>query len=170
MRSFRAALLAAVIGIPPTAAAELPTRKPGLWEVKTVADNRGSGLVVQQCVDAATDQILQSSSGPISPAACTKRDVRKSGDSWVIDSTCTVGGKSATSHVVITGNLDSDYTMTVTATGEAFPAVLNLTLTGRWLGACGADQRPGDVIMPGGQKVNIPELQKRRPSPRDFPG
>jgi len=173
MRRYGVAFLAAVIGIPPAAAAELPSRKPGLWEVKMVADNRGPGLVVQQCVDEATDQMLQSSAGPISVAACTRRDAQNVGDTVIIDSTCAVGGKPATAHAIITGSFDSSYTMTVTAKGEALQAGINMTVTGRWLGACQAGQKPGDVVMPNGVKLNVPEMQKqpqkRFPLPGDLP-
>jgi hypothetical protein len=165
MRPLGVALLAAAIGGLPAAAADLPARKAGLWEVKTATDNRGGGLVVQQCIDQATDQMLQSSTGPIAAASCTRRDVQKSGDTLVIDSTCTVDGKAAKSHAVVTGSFDSAYTMNVTSQGEALQTGLNMTMTAKWLGACAVDQKPGDVIMPGGAKVNIPELQKRAPSP-----
>lgn len=166
MQCERAILLAlgAVLCAPPAFAAELPTRKPGLWEVKMISDNRAA-LVVQQCVDEATDQMLLQSAGPISVAACTKRDVQKSSDAFTVDSTCTVGGKPATAHAVISGSLDSLYTMNVTTKGEDVQAGLSMTLTGQWAGPCPSGQKPGDVIMPGGVKVNIPELQKRAPAP-----
>jgi len=149
--------------------AELPSRKPGLWAVRMISDNRGPGLVVQQCIDKATDQMLQSSAGPISIAACTKRDVQRSEDAILIDSACTVDGKIATSHAIITGNLDSAYTMTVTTKSEALQVGLNMTVTGRWLGPCQPDQKPGDVIMPSGAKINVPDLQKRPPSNLPLP-
>ena len=28
-----------------------------------------------------------------------------------------------------------------------------------WLGACKADQKAGDIVMPGGMKMNIKDLQ-----------
>jgi hypothetical protein len=40
-----------------------------------------------------------------------------------------------------------------------------MTMDAKWLGACAAGQQPGDVIMAGGVKVNIPELQKRALAP-----
>jgi hypothetical protein len=84
----------------------------------------------------------------------------------IIDSTCTVGGKPATFHAAITGSFDSAYAMTVTAKGEGLPAgMLNMTLTASWLGARQPGQKSGDVVMLGGKKVDIPELQKRVPSP-----
>jgi hypothetical protein len=166
MRFSRVALLmsAIVLCVPPAVAAELPTRKPGLWEVKMISDNRAP-LIVQQCVDEATDQMLLQSAGPISVAACTKRDVQQSADGLTVDSTCKVDGKPATARAVITGSLDSAYTMNVTSTGEGVQAGLTMTLTGKWIGPCPSDQKPGDVIMPGGVKVNIPEMQKRAPAP-----
>jgi hypothetical protein len=141
-------------------AAELPARKPGLWEIKMSFSNRG-GQTVQQCIDASTDAMLLSSAGPFAQAACSKRDVQRTGDGMVMDSTCTVGGRSATAHSVITGSFDSAYTMTITSHSDALPNYnLTMTLTGKWLGPCTAGQKPGDVVMPGGLKVNIRDLQK----------
>jgi len=166
MRRVGAALLilAVVLCALPARAADLPTRKPGQWEVKMVSDDRAP-LIVQQCVDEATDQMLLQSAGPISAAACTKRDVLRSTDTLTIDSTCQVDGKSAIAHAVITGSLDNAYSMNVTSKGEGVQAGLNMTLSGKWIGPCPSGQKPGDVIMPGGIKVNIPELQKRAPAP-----
>jgi Protein of unknown function (DUF3617) len=162
MRGIVAACGLVLIGIAATSAgaAELPARKPGLWEVKMSFANRG-GQTVQQCVDAATDQMLASLSGPFDQALCAKRDVQRSADRTVIDSTCRVAGKTATAHAVITGSFDSAYSMTVTAHSDALPGgTVNMTLDGKWLGACMSGQKPGDVIMPGGIKVNIRDLQK----------
>jgi hypothetical protein len=143
---------------------ELPRRKPGLWEVKTSFGDSGRSLTVQQCVDAATDQMLQSSAGPFSAQLCERREVRTSEGSTTIDSRCTVGGTAATAHAAITGSFDSAYTMTVSSEGGGLPPS-KLTIEGKWLGACAAGQEPGDVVLPNGAKVNIPELQKRGRGP-----
>ena len=66
----------------------LPARKPGLWEVKTTIDGHGRAVTVQQCIDAATDQMLQSSAGPFAAPACPEREVKKSDDGMTIDSHC----------------------------------------------------------------------------------
>ena len=145
-------------------AADLPARKAGLWEVKTTIDGQGRAVTVQQCIDAATDQMLQSSAGPFSAPACAGREVKTSDTGMTIDSRCSFNGKAASAHADITGNFDSAYTMTVTAEGSDLPAV-KMTMEGKWLGACTAGQQPGDVIMANGVKVNIPELQKRALAP-----
>jgi hypothetical protein len=150
-------------GALPVVAAELPTRKAGLWEVKMSFENRGGmGQSIQQCIDPATDQAMQSSTGPLAQAACSKRDIQKSGDTVTIDSTCTVAGKTATSHAVIIGSLQSAYTMTVTSESDALPGgKMTMTMAAKWLGPCAADQKPGDMIMGNGFKMNILEMQKR---------
>ena len=34
------------------------------------------------------------------------------------------------------------------------------TIEAKWLGACKADQKPGDIMMPGGMKMNIKDMEK----------
>jgi len=157
-----------VILLAPASATDLPARKPGLWEVKTTIEGNPRSLNVQQCIDASTDQMLQSVAGPFSAPACPDREVKKSDTSMTIDSRCTLSGKPASAHAVVVGSFDHAYTMTVTSEGGDLPAV-KMTIEGKWLGVCPAGQQPGDVIMPGGVKINVPELQKRVPAPDVLP-
>ena len=146
-------------------AADAPAaRKAGLWEIKTSIEGHGRAVTVQQCIDAATDQMLQSSAGPLSAPACPEREVKKSETGMTIETHCNIGGKAASAHAVVTGSFEDAYTMTVTAEGGELPPV-KMTMEGKWLGACAAGQKPGDVVMSNGVKVNIPELQKRALSP-----
>ena len=167
MRLIAATSLLVLIGTMPAPAAELPSRKPGLWQVKTSIENSNApARAIQQCIDATTDQMMQSSAGPFAPAACPRRDVQTSANSITIDSTCTVGGKTATAHSVVTGSFDSAYTMTVTSQSEDIPGgKMIMTMDAKWLGPCTADQKPGDIVMGNGVKVNLPELQKQSTSP-----
>jgi hypothetical protein len=155
-----------LIGAMPALAAEMPARKAGLWEVKMSVDNRnGAGQTIQQCIDAATDQLMQSNAGPFAQQACAKRDVQRSGSTVTIDSTCTVAGKTATSHAVVNGSFDSAYTMTVTSQSEGMPGGgMTMKMDAKWLGPCAAGQKPGDMIMGNGMKINILDMQKRIPS------
>ena len=160
-----------VVGTLPAPAAELPSRKPGLWEVKTsIEHSNAPARVIQQCIDAATDQMTQSSAGPFAPAACPERNVQTSENSITIDSTCTFGGKPATAHSVVTGSFDDAYKMTVTAQSEDIPGgKMIMTMEAKWLGPCAADLKPGDIVLGNGVKINLPELQKRSPSPETPP-
>ena len=159
MRRLGMVSILALIGATPALAAELPARKPGLWEIKMA---NVPGQTLQQCIDASTDQIMQSNVGPNVQSTCTKHDVQRTANGITIDSTCTVAGKTATSHAVITGSLDSAYTMTMTSESTAVPGgKSSVTMSAKWLGPCAAGQRPGDMIMPNGMKINIPDMQKR---------
>jgi hypothetical protein len=40
------------------------------------------------------------------------------------------------------------------------PADTTATFEAKWLGACEADQKPGDIVMPGGFKLNIKDAEK----------
>jgi Protein of unknown function (DUF3617) len=166
MRLIGATSILVLIFTTPAPAAELPSRKPGLWQVKTNIENSNApARVIRQCIDAATDQMMQSSAGPFAPAACPRRDVQTSENSIKIDSSCTVGGKAATAHSVVSGSFDSAYTMTVTSRSEDLPGgKMIMTMEAKWLGPCAADQKPGDIVLGDGTKINIPELQKRSTS------
>jgi hypothetical protein len=145
----------------PALSAELPARKPGLWEIETTLPNaKVPKQVIRQCVDAATDQIMQSRAGINSQRECSKRDLQKSAGSITIDSTCTTSGKTRTSHVVIIGSFDNSYTMTVTSQSEGVPESRTITMAAKWIGPCTADQKPGDMIMTNGTKINIMDAQK----------
>jgi Protein of unknown function (DUF3617) len=147
-----------VVGGAAAAVVEPPARKAGLWEVKTTSAE-GRSVSIQQCVDAQTDQAMQASAGAGTQRDCAKRDVQKSGDTTTIDSVCTVAGKTRTAHVVIVGSFDSGYTMTITSKGEG-AAARTVSMAAKWLGPCTADQKPGDMIMPNGMKMNILDMQK----------
>ena len=77
-----------LVGTMPALATELPSRKPGLWQVKTSLEGSNAPVrVIQQCIDAATDQMMQSSAAPFAPELCPKREVQSSSNSITIDST-----------------------------------------------------------------------------------
>ena len=99
MRLIGVTLIPVLLVMMPALAAELPSRKPGLWQVKTsIGSSNAAAQVFQQCIDATTDQMMQASAGPFAPAVCPERDVQRSENSITIDSTWAVGGKAATAH------------------------------------------------------------------------
>jgi hypothetical protein len=149
-----------LIGALPVLADELPSRKAGLWQLEMNIGGR-IAQTIQQCIDAATDQMMQAGAGPVPRADCSKRDIQKSGNAITIDTACTVNGKPSTTHSVITGSFDSAYTMTSTTQSDSAPGgKMTITIAAKWLSACAADQKPGDMIMSNGTKTNILNMQK----------
>jgi hypothetical protein len=178
MRRITMALIVVLMGtlpaVPPLAA-EMPSRKAGLWEIKASFENRNvPSQTIQQCTDMATDEALQSNAGQLgAQRTCSKREVGRSGNTVTIDSTCTVGGRTATSHAVIAGDFNSAYTMTITTQVEGVPGGARMTtMSAKWLGPCAADQKPGDMFV-GGRKFNINDprslVPPRAPGPAGIP-
>jgi len=166
MRSLALVTLA-LICAQPAAALDLPARKPGLWEIKMAFEGRNLPTQSSEhCIDAETDKLMNSIGGNMQKEACSKQDVTKTGGTIVVDSVCKFGSITTTSHGVVTGDFDSAYTVKVTSKregGQAIPGMpadgtSNMTIEAKWLGACKADQKPGDMIM-AGRKINIRDLQ-----------
>ena len=146
-------------------AVELPVRKAGLWEMKVL--QTGSPvpeMTMQQCTDATTDKDMSTSFSPMTKDACSKNDIQKTATGYVTDSVCGSGGMSVKSRAEITGDFNSAYTVKSTSNNTGAPAGVprdsTTTIEAKWLGACRADQKPGDIIMPGGMKINLKDMEK----------
>ena len=163
--------LAAAVFATAAFAAELPTRKAGLWDMKMTFEGRNlPPQAMQHCVDATTDKLMNAQFGGMSKDICSKQDVQVSGNTITMDSVCKFGPSTATSHAVITGSFDRAYTVKVTTTrdgGPQMPGVApnqptNMTIEAKWLGPCKPDQKPGDVVV-NGRKMNVLEMPSARP-------
>jgi uncharacterized protein DUF3617 len=147
------------------AAVEMPIRKTGLWEIKMM---RTGGplpeITMQHCTDETTDKQMTSTLSPMSKEICAKNDIVKTATGYTTDAVCTAGGMSITSHAEITGDFNSAYTVKVTSHSQGGPAGAGrdsaTTLEAKWLGACKTDQKAGDIVMPGGLKMNIKDMEK----------
>jgi hypothetical protein len=146
-------------------AVELPVRKAGLWEMKVL--HTGSAvpdMTMQHCTDETTDKEMSTSFSPMAKEMCSKQDIQKTATGYVSDSVCGIAGMSITSHAEIIGDFNSAYTVKSTSHSERGPTGVprdsSTTIEAKWLGACKADQKAGDIMMPGGMKMNIKDMEK----------
>jgi hypothetical protein len=169
MRCCLAITLAAVFSAGPAAALDLPARKAGLWDITMTFEGRNlAPQTSHHCVDAETDKLMNMMSGSIRQE-CSKQDLQQVGNTIVIDSVCKFGATTTTSHAVMSGDFNSAYTVKMASTREGGPplpgvapgATTNMTIAAKWLGACQADQRPGDIVMATGQKMNIRDIMSQ---------
>lgn len=135
-----------------------PKRKPGLWEIQTSMKGLSVGHTIQQCVDAASDAKMMQMGKSIGQGDCAKNEFRKEAGKVISESDCTSGGTRMISKTVFSGDFTSRYAGETTIKYE--PAVMGMSeqtmkITARWVGPCEAGQNPGDIIMPGGKKMNI---------------
>jgi hypothetical protein len=159
-----AACLLALLPATDVLAVELPVRKAGLWEMKMVRTGGAvPDMTMQHCTDASTDKQMSTSFSP-GKETCSRQDIQKTAAGYVSDTVCSVAGMTITSHAEITGDFNSAYTVKSTShseggvTGKSHDSTT--TIEAKWLGACKADQKPGDIVMPGGMKMNVMDLDK----------
>lgn len=146
-------------------AVELPVRKAGLWEMKVL--HTGSAvpdMTMQHCTDETTDKEMSTSFSPMGKELCSRQDIQKTATGYISDSVCGIAGMSITSHAEITGDFNSAYTVKSTSHSERGPTGVPrdsaTTIEAKWLGACKPDQKAGDIMMPGGMKMNVKDMQK----------
>lgn len=145
-------------------AVDLPTRKAGLWEMKVLRTGSPMpDMTMQHCTDESTDKDMSTAVSPMGKDICSKRDIQKTATGYVSDSVCGIAGMSITSHAEIIGDFNSGYTVKSTSHSEGGPSGTRDTTTtieAKWLGACKPDQKPGDIMMPGGMKMNVKDMEK----------
>jgi hypothetical protein len=146
-------------------AIDLPKRKSGLWDIKIsrASTNRPS-QAMQMCIDQQTDDMAQQLGESVASQACSKQKIHREGDRIVADSVCKLGDTTATSRTVLTGKFDRTYRGEIRTKYD--PPLMgrseNLTLIeAKWVGPCQPDQKPGDMIMPNGMKINIRQMQSK---------
>jgi hypothetical protein len=166
LQSIGAALcLLASLPASDASAVELPVRKAGLWEMKVLrAGSPSPEMTMQQCTDETTDKDMSTAFSPMAKEMCSKQDIQKTATGYITDSVCNVAGMSIKSRGEIAGDFNSAYTVKSTSHTEGGPAGAprdsTTTIEAKWLGACKSDQRAGDIMMPGGIKMNIKDMEK----------
>jgi hypothetical protein len=156
--------LLALLQVGGAAAVELPVRKAGLWEMKVLSGGSVPEMTMQQCTDETTDKDMSTAMSPIAKDICSKQDIQKTATGYVTDSVCGVAGMTIKSKAEINGDFNSAYTVKSTSHTEGgvggAPRDSTTTIETKRLGACKPDQKPGDIMMPGGMKMNIKDMQK----------
>jgi hypothetical protein len=152
----------AAIAVATTAGAqEMPKRKSGLWEMKMA-----QGMVMTQCVDQAQDDAFRQVGREMErEMKCTRGAVQRGAGTMSFESTCDMGGTRTTSKTTISGDFDKAYRMDVQTKYDPplmGNAQTSTTIEAKWLGACNAGQRPGDMTMPGGMTINAYDMMKKK--------
>jgi len=162
--------IAGSIGLPSLSSAqdiELPARKSGQWEIKMVSETPGAppGMAIIACVDAASDAEMMRAGLSMTKEMCPQQEMKREGDTIVIDTKCKMGPMETESHSVISGDFQSAYTVvTTTETSGGLAAMAGTNMSkqeARWVSAeCSDGLKPGDMLMPGGMKTNIKDMMK----------
>jgi hypothetical protein len=150
-RKILIAVVSALVPALAEAQSEFPKRKPGLWEI-TINMAGDEPRKVLQCTDERTDRQMFETMGGAFKKDCRKNEMRRSGDRYVGESDCTYNGQRVLTKIAIVGDFTKAYTTRVD--GDTAGRKSLTTMQARFLGACQADQKPGDMIV-NGMKFNI---------------
>ena len=149
----------------PQAEASPMTQRPGLWEITTSVPGMPTGLVSKLCMDSGlSERMVEVGMRGAGDARCTQNNIVKSGATVDVDSVCHMSGRKVTSHIRMEMISDSEYRQTITSTMEP-PMGGNgkstTTVTGKRLGDCPMDMKGGDMVVPGGMKMNMYDALNR---------
>lgn len=143
--------------------ADLPARKAGLWEVTVQAHASGGAMrqpaqTVRQCTDVPAERVMLLSIVP-GQEQCRRFTVTRIAESGGYDITgiCSVHDQRVVVSAQLRGDLQSVYSGSYRVEHAAAVPMGNgpVDFQGRWLGQCGPGQRPGDMVLPNGIKVNV---------------
>jgi hypothetical protein len=148
-------------------AANYPKLKDGEWEMSVRPEKLPEGLPPSMfqtmrtiyCIDAATQDKLIAQSQATSE--CDKPTVVKTGNNYVADVSCNVGGVKSKAHIETSFVGDTEIKNRVTIESANSPS-MTMVATGKHMGACKEGRKPGDMVMlgPDGKPVNLGNFQQ----------
>ena len=171
MACFLRACLALFMLVAPVAAAQpldLPQRKPGQWEVRAASEKPPGGfsMQAQMCIDPATDRELMDFGLRMSKDSCKRYEMKRAGQTWIIDAECALGPVKSVTKTTISGDFQSTVTIRTEGTTEGMPGggsgpqAMLMTQSARWVSAaCGNGMKAGDIMLDNGIKLNIKQLK-----------
>jgi hypothetical protein len=145
---------------PPGFALDYPRRKPGLWEIRNAASENLGMPPTSYCVGERTDtpeNHLDRVAGE--KGSCSIGPFKRVGISWVAESVCKDSRSVIVSQSVASGDFQTQYRID-TLVFYSPPLANNKredkeAVVARYLGACSAGQRPGDLVVPGMGVLNM---------------
>lgn len=146
---------------------DLPARKAGQWEIKITPKTAGAAptMTTQLCLDAASDKALMAQ-GLAMSVGCSMQQSRDASGNLVVDASCDIAGRKTKSHSVVSGDFQSHYTIDIVTDsqggGPAVPKHAEIMQQATWLGDCTAGMTPGDMMLPGGRKINLLSMLKTK--------
>lgn len=146
------------------AAPSLPTRKAGVWELKTVMDE-GSGprdQSIKMCIDDVMEHNTVKASLTEHKAACTTYDVKASDGKTVVDADCMFNERKVISTTTMSGDFKTAFEVKIDSTtsdpkakDQSIVIKRTITQSGKYLSESCGDLKPGEAEGPDGKRVMV---------------
>ena len=163
----------------PALAQDYPKLKAGLWEMERSSDRPSSAPErgpaqpnrTTMCLDDSVQREMFDMGAGAMKGMCSKHDFKLSGNRGTADFVCDIAGSRMHSQSTMVLNGNTGYRTEIRTTYD--PPFMGQTenftvLTARHVGVCKPGQRPGDMVLPNGQTINMRDAM--RPPPGGPPG
>jgi hypothetical protein len=148
-----------------------PKRKAGLWQIKAAGLEQAGMPPTLFCVGEVTDSAnhhIDRKPGIL--GSCTLGAFKQAQGGWLAESICKDSRTTIKSQAVLTGDLNTEYRIDTLVT--YLPPIAGTrktdqdSLIAKLLGACAANQKPGDLVVPGMGTLNLTDgTFKAEPKP-----
>ena len=144
-------------------ASELPIRKAGQWELKTVMDE-GRGpreQILTMCIDADMEKKTVAASTADHKANCSKYEVKRTGETTTVEATCVFNERNVTSHTEMSGDFQTAFEVKIESTtsgtdhGQSIAIKRTIVQDGKYVGASCGDLQAGEAKGTDGKKVLV---------------
>jgi hypothetical protein len=142
-------------------------RKAGMWEQTSVdISSGGQGPLLSMCTDEAFEQRFPLPNSQITSllkglgaSNCTEVNPQKIPGGFRFELTCNVVGRPIHMATSVIGDFNSAYSAETVSVidGKMQPST---RMSFRRTGACPANRKPGDIVMPGGHVMNFYVLER----------
>lgn len=139
---------------------DFPRRKPGLWEIRSSASDQLGLPPVLLCVGPETDRADHHLDRRVGKkGACQLGPFKRVGISWMADSVCKDSRATVVSQSTAQGDFQTHYRIE-TVVFYSPPIGNNKredreSTQARYVDACPANQKPGDMTIPGMGILNM---------------
>jgi hypothetical protein len=165
-----ACLGAALVALLPSPAEAHPRRRAGLWEVRVAGSDAIGMAPTRFCVGEQTDTARSHlDRSPGARGSCSLGEFVRSGEAWVAESVCREGKSTVVSRAVASGDFETEYRIDTVVQSPAPSGGRREdreAVVARWLGPCEANQRPGDLVIPGMGTLNMDDGTFRAEAPQ----
>ena len=141
----------------------LPLRKAGRWEQKTTMDEGGKKheQALTICIDADMERNTAVASDAEHKKSCSKYEVKKSGATVIVESTCTMNGRDVESHTEMSGDFQNAFEVKINSTTSGIQDSQSITVKrvieqqGKYLGESCGDLKAGEAMGSDGNKIMV---------------
>ena len=160
-------LAAASVALQPAAAyaagTDLPLRKAGRWEQKTSMEEGGKKheQTLTICIEAEMERNTALASDAEHKKSCSKYEVRKVGDTVIVESNCNMNKRDVESPTEMSGDFQSAFNVKINSTTSGMQDSQSVSVKrvieqqGKFLGESCGDLKAGEAMGTDGTRLMV---------------